>query len=84
MIERNVNIFWHPNEDEPTGHISVFRPLDSSHEADLMQPDEFSEKIVAESSPFACPVEPDLSRSKFCEKYGTVPTWIGMKRGQKE
>jgi|GEM_PF-5301530 len=83
-IERIVNICWQADDEDPTGHVSIFRPINDQHETDLTKKNEFAEIVVAEASPLACPVEEDLSKSKFCEKYGTVPTWVGMKRGDRE
>lgn len=82
MTERIVNVCWEPDEDNPNGHTSIYRPVDDQHEERLLNNNEFSEKVVAEASPLACPIA-EVSNPQFCEEKGFVPTWIGMKRGEK-
>jgi hypothetical protein len=76
IIERVVNIFWNPDEDEPTGHVSIFRSVDESHIEELTKPSQFNTSYVAQCSPLACPLLDDLSHAEFCEQFGIVPTWI--------
>lgn len=83
MTEKYVNLIdEQPEEGKDYGYVSVFRPVDEEHETRLTSISGYESIVVAEASPLACPVESDLSKSKFCEKYGTVPTWVGMERKQ--
>jgi hypothetical protein len=77
-IERIVNLIAsEPEEGRSYGYISTFRPIDAAHEERLIDCNKgFREVVITEASPLACPVEKDLSKSQFCEKFGTVPNWI--------
>ena len=81
MTERVVNIFWNPDEDEPSGHVSNFRTISNRHESDLMKPDEFSEKIVAEVSALACPILGTGVKPDFLEQSGFFCTPVVKPEG---
>ncbi len=76
--ERIVNLIAsEPEEGRDYGYVSIFRPIDEAHKERLIQCNEgFREIVIAPSNPLACPVEKDLKKSQFCEKFGTVPNWI--------
>ncbi len=78
--ERIVNILFQPDEDEPTGHVTIFRCLGDWHEEELTKPCEFATSVVSIASPLACPITSDLKMDKYCEKSGFIRTSIGMKK----
>jgi hypothetical protein len=77
-IERIINLIdSEPEECRNYGYVSIFRPMDEAHEKRLVKCNQgLREIVIAEASPLACPVEEDLNKSRFCEKFGTVPNWI--------
>lgn len=77
--ERIVNILFQPDEDEPTGHVTIFRCLGDWHEEELTKSCEFTTSVVSIASPLACPITLDLKMDKYCEKSGFIRTSIGMK-----
>lgn len=78
--ERIVNILFQPDEDEPTGHVTIFRCLGDWHESELTKPYEEATSVVSIASPLACPITSDLKMDKYCEKSGFIRTSIGMKK----